>query len=215
LVLVLWGRAAWEPEVPLGTLVEVTGDVEKPGLYVVPDARAKTALSLAGGPAFSGDDLAPSRIQVQGQQWKAQPPSQPLLWAEPLDLNTADVASLLVIPGLGHRAAESIVRDRSEKGNFNGEGVERVSGVGDRTLEALSPYVRPITKEPKIVHINQATAAQLTSLPGIGPAIAERIVADRRERGPFRSVNDLGRVKGIGPKKLSKLRPYVRVEDAG
>ncbi|HET6323107.1 MAG TPA: helix-hairpin-helix domain-containing protein, partial [Planctomycetaceae bacterium] len=48
---------------------------------------------------------------------------------------------------------------------------------------------------------------------GIGDALARRIVADREENGPFQSVEDLGRVKGIGPKTLEHLRPWVRVDE--
>jgi competence protein ComEA len=59
------------------------------------------------------------------------------------------------------------------------------------------------------IDINHATAQQLDELPGIGPAKAAAIVADRELNGPFRSVDDLDRVKGIGPKMLEKLRASV------
>ena len=57
--------------------------------------------------------------------------------------------------------------------------------------------------------VNAATAAQLEALPGIGPVLAQRIVADRQENGPFRSLDDLLRVPGIGPKLLETIRPYL------
>jgi comEA protein len=60
-----------------------------------------------------------------------------------------------------------------------------------------------------LVDLNRATAAELEGLPGIGPAKAAAIIADRATSGPFRSVDDLVRVKGIGPKTLEKLRPLV------
>ncbi len=61
------------------------------------------------------------------------------------------------------------------------------------------------------ININTASAAELTGLPGVGPAIAARIVEYRQLHGRFSSVDDLSNVKGIGPKKLEKLRPYARV----
>jgi competence protein ComEA len=59
-----------------------------------------------------------------------------------------------------------------------------------------------------LVNVNTATTAELESLPGIGPVIARRIVEGR----PYRSVDDLDRVKGIGPKRLAEIRPLVRAE---
>lgn len=59
--------------------------------------------------------------------------------------------------------------------------------------------------------INAADALDWAQLPGIGETLAERIVADREEHGPFRSIDELLRVKGIGPKTLEALRPWLRV----
>ena len=61
------------------------------------------------------------------------------------------------------------------------------------------------------VNINTASADRLILLPGIGPAYAERIISYRKENGPFTSVDELENVKGIGKKKLARLRPFVRV----
>jgi competence protein ComEA len=56
------------------------------------------------------------------------------------------------------------------------------------------------------IDINAATAVELEALPGVGPVLAERIVAFRTERGPFRVVEDLLDVPGIGEAKLSQMR---------
>lgn len=61
------------------------------------------------------------------------------------------------------------------------------------------------------INLNTATAAQLTKLKGIGPAIADRIVADRDTNGSFKTVGDIVRVKGIGPKVLANIRDQVIV----
>jgi len=61
------------------------------------------------------------------------------------------------------------------------------------------------------ININTAEAAVLEELPGIGPVLAERIVAYRVANGPFSSVDDLAAVSGIGEKKLDQLREYVCV----
>ncbi len=57
------------------------------------------------------------------------------------------------------------------------------------------------------VPVNRATQAELEALPGIGPTLAQRIIAGR----PYRSLKDLDRVKGIGPKTLEKLGKWLEV----
>lgn len=59
------------------------------------------------------------------------------------------------------------------------------------------------------INLNQATVAQLDTLPGIGPAIAQRIVDWRTANGPFRSLSDLTKISGIGEKLVSGIRDAV------
>ncbi|WP_052410309.1 ComEA family DNA-binding protein [Paenibacillus durus] len=66
----------------------------------------------------------------------------------------------------------------------------------------------PATAEGK-VNVNTAGISELTSLPGIGEKKAQAILDYRNQHGAFRNASDLGKVKGIGPKMLEKLRPYV------
>ena len=59
------------------------------------------------------------------------------------------------------------------------------------------------------VDINRADWAELSQLPQIGETLAKRIVESREQDGPFRSWDDLQRVRGIGPRTLAGLRPYL------
>jgi len=60
-----------------------------------------------------------------------------------------------------------------------------------------------------VININRATAAELESLPGVGPATAQKIVDDRESNGPFAAPEDLMRVPGIGAKKFESMREFV------
>jgi comEA protein len=62
------------------------------------------------------------------------------------------------------------------------------------------------------VNINTAGAAELQKLPGVGPAMAARIMEHRQQKGPFRDVSQLTDVRGIGSKTLAKMRPFIRLE---
>lgn len=59
------------------------------------------------------------------------------------------------------------------------------------------------------ININQAGTAELDKIPGIGPALAERIIQYRTEHGPFARPEDLQKVSGIGSKTYEKMAPYV------
>ena len=61
------------------------------------------------------------------------------------------------------------------------------------------------------VDLNKATVDRLTEIPGIGNVTAGKIVAWRDKNGPFRRVEDLMKVKGIGEKSFEKIRPHVKV----
>ena len=62
-----------------------------------------------------------------------------------------------------------------------------------------------------LVNINTANAAQLTQLPGVGPAIAQKIIDYRTTNGSFTSVDDLTKVPGIGAAKLAQIKSHARV----
>ena len=73
---------------------------------------------------------------------------------------------------------------------------------------------QPALGETSPINLNTATAAELASLKGIGPAKAQAIVEHRDKNGQFKSVDDLKLVHGIGDKMLEQLRPQVVVSGA-
>jgi competence protein ComEA len=74
---------------------------------------------------------------------------------------------------------------------------------------ATAPAAAADTPAKGVVNINTATAQQLQLLPRIGPSTAERIIDFRTANGPFKKVDELLAVRGIGEKSMANLRPYV------
>ena len=75
---------------------------------------------------------------------------------------------------------------------------------------ANDPKPPPAASAASPVNVNTATVDELTALPGIGEKRAQAILEARKQKGGFKSVDELTEVKGIGPANLEKLRPYLR-----
>ncbi len=74
---------------------------------------------------------------------------------------------------------------------------------------ASSAESSDIAGSSALINLNSASAADLDALPGIGPALAERIIAYRTEHGLFASIDDLANVKGIGPALIENITPLI------
>jgi competence protein ComEA len=216
----LLGRSVW-PSAPLppGELIEVRGDVPRPGIYRVEPPTVSAAVAAAGGgevEAPAGRLRAGDRVEVTGTTATVREPTDPLLVALPVDINTADAHTLTAIPGVGQSTADAIVESRRRRGHFaTVADLGRVDGLGPTSVDALAPFVTALPEGPPLPPVplnpNQASASALERLPGIGPVVASRIVVDREEQGPYQHLEDLARVKGVGPVTLDRIRPYVEV----
>ena len=158
--------------------------------------------------------------------------SKPLAAGERIDPNRASDAELDRLPGLGPAAARAIVAAREKNGGFGSvDDLLDVPGIGQTTLERVRPFLdlsargpvrsgraapvrRPVAgpnAAPAPLDLNAAVEADLERLPGVGPALAARILEKRTAKGGFRTPDDLLEVRGIGPATLARLRPLVRV----
>jgi competence protein ComEA len=85
--------------------------------------------------------------------------------------------------------------------------------LGAPSLAAQTPAGAPATSAALVININTADAAGLATLPGIGAKTAELIVAYRQKNGPFKKIEELMNVRGIGEKSFLKIRAQISVTD--
>lgn len=206
-------RGAFGADPPVDTLVEVMGEVSRPGVHAAPDVAS--AVLAAGGPKLVDPRplLDGDRVLVRAGRASVAPSSRATLFGRPIDVDTADEAALLGLPGIGPQAAAAIVAYRDTHGPF-GEvrALVSVPGIGPATVDRLAalavatgtarPQAAPGPLDP-----NTARPEALEAWPGVGPALAARIVDAR----PFESCAALDRVKGIGPAMLAKITPTCAV----
>ncbi|GIW45127.1 MAG: hypothetical protein KatS3mg077_2409 [Candidatus Binatia bacterium] len=91
---------------------------------------------------------------------------------------------------------------------------KRVVGFGLSALLLLLLTAPGWAAETKPINVNTATMAELMSIKGIGEAKARAIIEHREKHGPFKTVDELKNVSGIGDKLLATLKPQVTVGDA-
>ena len=161
-------------------MVYVAGEVARPGVYAVrPDARAKDALALAGG-TRPGADLVAVNLAAHVRD-----------------------GDEIVVPARG-AVLPAAARPRGAS-RHGAAGRPRGAHRGQRHPRSRRDEPPPAGQ----VDVNAADAATLATVPGIGPGLAERIVAFRASNGPFASVDELLDVSGITDRRLDAMLPYV------
>jgi DNA uptake protein ComE-like DNA-binding protein len=133
-----------------------------------------------------------------------------------LDVNRATVDDWLRLPGLSIRQAQALVRLRLGGVQFHClEDVAAALGLGAVALQPLAPvlsfcyYDEPCGALPS-VSVNQGSAQQLASVPGLSQALAQGIVLERSHRGPYRDLADLQQRLHLPPDQLQALLYYLR-----
>ena len=192
----------------------------------------------APGATIVAPELSAGDVAKQAQlARKAMELARPLLPGERVDVDVASAAELERLPRVGPSLARRIVEEREAGGPFGSlDGLRRVSGIGPGTLAgfekttsfSLQPVPVPrMTEAPGAsppsasravmacpswpISLNAASAAELACLPGVGPVTAERIVTWRTAHGPFREVQMLEGVPGLGPARVARIAAHLRV----
>ena len=180
--------------------VHVAGAVNNPGVYTLPaQGRAVDAIAAASGAAADADL---DRVNLAGAL------SDGVQIYVPHRGETAAPAQIQPNGGTANAGQGTTANGASQNGTAqNGAAQSGAQPQPARTLTASGSAQKGSTP----VNINTATAEELQSLPRIGPAMAQRIIAWREAHGGFRSVDELDAVPGIGPSMLENLRPLVTV----
>lgn len=207
----------------LAALLVVLGAGARWGLEPGPAAWAWEAAGPRPGP----DGLDSLRAAVEEGVARARRAALPLAPGERIDPNRAPRDELERLPGIGPATARRIEEERRRRPFLRAEELERVRGIGPATLARMRPHLALPPRPPaadarpslppsgsvggrgepsRRIDVNRARAEELERLPEVGPAIARRIVRSRELHGPFRSLDDLLRVPGIGPARLDALR---------
>ncbi|MBI4870527.1 MAG: helix-hairpin-helix domain-containing protein [Candidatus Riflebacteria bacterium] len=131
------------------------------------------------------------------------------------DPNEAPLEDLLQVPGMTPVMAQTLVKVRTDRIFVSPSDLELLPGLSSAEAGRLATGLRfPGSRTPAeptaVIDLNQATAAQLERIPGIGPMTAKAIL-ERRDRKPFTDVEDLLSLPGIGPGKLERLQRFVTV----
>ena len=175
--------------------VHVAGAVNNPGVYTLPaQGRAVDAIAAASGAAADADL---DRVNLAGAL------SDGVQIYVPHRGETAAPAQIQPNGGTANAGQGNAANGASQNGASQG-------GTQPHPARTLTP-AGSAQKGSTPVNINTATAEELQTLPRIGPAMAQRIIAWREAHGGFRSVDELDAVPGIGPSMLENLRPLVTV----
>lgn len=187
---------------------------------VVLMVTALAGVRLAGTATADGFEVSKEAAQEEA----------PALAEDPASL-FVHVSGSVVSPGLyelaaGARVADAVnaaggFADDAATGSVNLartlEDGEQIA-VASQSQQPDSPQAdggagaaTPVASSSGLVNINTASAVELTSLPGIGEATAAKIVADRQANGPYKTIEDLKRVSGVGDRKFEALSTLICV----
>ena len=165
--------------------VHVAGSVKNPGVYRLRyGSRINDGIVAAGGATSAAnlDVINLATVLNEGEQ--------------------------IYVPKRGEKPYT--ITDRPQLGGGGGA-AGGLNGVGGATGGATGVGGATSSAVPQLININLASVVELEQLPGVGPATAKAIVAYREKNGAFLKVEDLLKVRGIGPAKLSEILRRARV----
>lgn len=198
---------------PVIIKAQIVGAVNKPGVYELPfNSRVQDAIRKAGGFKPDADKDAINLADWAQDGAKIIVPAKAKPAPDPTPIIIIKEVPMPAAPRAD--AGQTLSETPSDESARSSEAAPKsVSGIPLAKTEsgAISSNASVEYLKANPVDLNTATQAQLEVLPGVGPKMAERILAYRTENKSFRSVDELDEVKGIGEKRMATLKPLVKV----
>jgi competence ComEA-like helix-hairpin-helix protein len=130
-----------------------------------------------------------------------------------IDINSADTAAFISLPGIGSKLASRIVNFRDKLGGFYSiDQIGETYGLPDSTFQKIKPFLKLDNSSVKKININTATVDELKAHPYIKFSLANPIVAYRNEHGPFSKLDDLKKVLVVSEEIYDKVFHYLTIE---
>lgn len=158
------------------------------------------------------------------------PTAQKIPTPAKIDINTADISTIMQLPGIGAGLAKAIIDNRPYS---TIDDLLKVPSIGEKRFSRIKEFIDlPESSSPSAlpsrtraiaqgivsgtyttkIDLNNATAEQLSNIPSIGPKLAQAIIDYREKNGRFNSLQELMNVPRIGQKMCEKLKEYVYIE---
>lgn len=129
-----------------------------------------------------------------------------------IDVNSADTTALIALPGIGSKLATRIINFRDKLGGFYSVSqVAETFGLPDSTFQKVKQYLKLGTSSVRKININTATVDELKAHPYLRWAIANPIVAYRKEHGPFLKIDDIKKIMIVTDDVYNKIIPYLTI----
>lgn len=129
-----------------------------------------------------------------------------------IDINSADTAAFIALPGIGSKLANRIISFRNKLGGFyKVEQVAETFGLSDSTFQKIKPRLILSGPSVKQININTATIDELKAHPYIRYYVGNAIIQYRNQHGDFLSVNDIKNVMLVTDSIFQKALPYLKV----
>lgn len=170
--------------------VQVAGAVRKPGVVVLKlDGRVQDAIEAAGGATRDADLNRLNLADPMVDGAKLRVPA----------VEDGDEGPYVTLPTVSGTTVAPLA------------GGTKSSSSSSRTSAPTKSSSGVASLAPASISLNTANAEELDRLPGVGPATAQKILDFRQQIGRFTKLEQLMDVKGIGPKKFEKMRPFLKL----